>query len=112
MTSSLRVRWRFSLGSLLALVSVVAVCAALYAARHRALQAQERAFRAIPEKGGLILVYPEGTQIILHPQYVVCAERATKVINPIEKPTAFTDADLHLLDHIIGLNHVTSPARQ
>jgi len=102
-----RSRWQFSLGSLLAFTAVMAICATLYGARQRAVQAQERAFQAIAARGGSIWVYGQSASVFFKPRTgFICGTGLNRVIEPAAKPLSFTDRDVRLFDDILKLGFV------
>jgi hypothetical protein len=99
--------FRYRLSTLLALMLLVAIATSAYGYRLRALERQEKSFRAIVAKGGEIHVRVEGTIVYFSsPRGFVCGNGLMRVLSPNATEVTFGDADLPVFDDLPKLRHV------
>jgi hypothetical protein len=103
-----RNRFRYRLGSLLWLMLVIALSAAAYGSRLRAVQRQDEAFWKIAAKGGRVLHYEEGAYIDFPrtPQNGLCGTGLRGVFGPSSDRITFGDGDIPLLDDILTIRSI------
>ncbi|MCA9246434.1 MAG: hypothetical protein KDA42_04940 [Planctomycetales bacterium] len=88
-------RIRYSLGGLLAVLTLAALGAAVVGYRHQRLAAQEHAFAEISKRGGMIYVYEEGAYINFNPlPNGFCGTGLIRIVDAAPQPTPFADDSL------------------
>jgi len=101
-----RFRFQFTLATLLLLMLAACAVAGAYGAMQRAVAAQERAFERIAAKGGVVLVWENGTTIQFQPPGPCCATGLERMVGDFAPSPTFNDADLKQLDQVIQLLRV------
>jgi hypothetical protein len=105
-----RLKFRFGLKTVLTVMFLVAVLAAVYGNRQRVARRQEEALRQIAARGGLVHVYSYGIQVYfeeLPPLY--CTNGLQRVLWPLSTATDFQDADCSYFDEVADLRRVHFP---
>jgi hypothetical protein len=100
-----KVRWQFSLLSLMGCMLIVALSAALYGAHLRAVERQEQAFRELSRKGFSIAVYGDGTYLYTGGGGPMCGTGISRYMER-RADNIFASEDVDLLDAVILLRSI------
>jgi hypothetical protein len=105
MLRALITRRQFSLATLLGVVTLVAIFAAAYGLRHRAVLAEVQALRLISAKGGHVKdygseVYVAFTSSANEPSMIALLCAADRTYLPSSSAGEFTDDDLALFNNL------------
>ena len=106
-------RFRFRLITLFAVMSIVAVGAAVYGMHRRALIAEHQALLKIAGKGGWVVKSANGSVTVeffaqqpAKPPMLWCGTGVERTYRPTGDGVDFSDADLVLFDDVLMVSHI------